>query len=68
MLGCLCGDTKATGSMMFRGAIAFCRLSDMSSRPQVGVWESLGSSCCQLRVVGTGILMLRGTVLWVSCN
>ena len=68
VLGWLCSDTKATGSRMFRGAIALCRLFDMSSRPQVGVLESLVPGCCQQRVVGTSILMNRGTVLWVSCN
>ena len=48
VLGWLCEDSIATGSMMFRGAIALCRLSDTSLRPQVGVWESLVPGCYHL--------------------
>ena len=48
VLGWLCDDSTATGSRMFRGAIAPCGLSDTSLRPQVGVWESLVPGFCYL--------------------
>ena len=37
VLGWLYGDSTATGSRLFRGAIALCGLLDTSLRLQVGV-------------------------------